>query len=442
MVAGGIAFAGVVFLPQLLAVMPAPLLGALLMWLGVSLLIDWVIRPLRTLRRGEYANILVILAVSIVAGFPAGILTGLVAAVGLFVVEYSRVETARYIGDGRDYHGELMSDERREALLRHGAAIVVIKLTGFVFFGTSDRLVQRVAQRVGLAVPDPVRFVVMDFRRVTGINSSAVMSFARLRRLAEAGGFMVVLVGLGAAIRDRLALGGIDLGGGVFHVEADLDDALRWAAGRLMSRAPDAGPSPAGRTAVARFLGDDALAATMLPYLERDEFPAGARIIEQGATSDDIYFVEEGEGIVQLEPPGSAPVKLASFAGGTIAGEIAFYRGEPRSASVIARTPVAAWRLGRAALARIDAEHPAARRDLPRANGTGARGPAAERQPADPGAGGLAPMPREMMAARQCNTNGLKDRTFAQWREVVDTTVAGSSMKKFQASQQVSTMSG
>ena len=85
----------------------------------------------------------------------------------------------------------------------------------------------------------------------------------------------------------------------------------------------------------------------------------GARVIEQGAISDDIYFVEEGEGVVQLEPKDGAPVKLAAFGSGTIIGEIAFYRGEPRSASVIAHTPIVASRLSRAALSRIDAEVPA-----------------------------------------------------------------------------------
>jgi hypothetical protein len=71
--------------------------------------------------------------------------------------------------------------------------------------------------------------------------------------------------------------------------------------------------SGAAGQAVARFLGDDGLAQAMHPYLGRVEFEAGARVIEQGAVSDDIYFIEVGEGIVQLEPTDAAPVKLAAF---------------------------------------------------------------------------------------------------------------------------------
>jgi CRP-like cAMP-binding protein len=43
-----------------------------------------------------------------------------------------------------------------------------------------------------------------------------------------------------------------------------------------------------------------------------------------------------------------------------VLGEIAFYGREPRSASTLARTPVVAWKLARAALTAVEAEQPAA----------------------------------------------------------------------------------
>ncbi len=70
--AGAVTLTALAFAQQLLGVVPAPLLGALLAWLGMSLLIDWVIKPLRTLQRREHAIILLILAVSIVAGSRPG----------------------------------------------------------------------------------------------------------------------------------------------------------------------------------------------------------------------------------------------------------------------------------------------------------------------------------------------------------------------------------
>ena len=99
-VTGMVLLLALIYSSQLLAIAPAPLFGALLMWLGSSLLIDWVIKPLRTLRRSEHGIILLILAVSIAAGFPSGIITGLLAALVLFVFEYGRVEGVRFVASG------------------------------------------------------------------------------------------------------------------------------------------------------------------------------------------------------------------------------------------------------------------------------------------------------------------------------------------------------
>jgi anti-anti-sigma regulatory factor len=45
---------------------------------------------------------------------------------------------------------------------------------GFVFFGTSSRLLERIRNRVEGA---ELRYLLIDLRRVTGMDSSAVMSF-------------------------------------------------------------------------------------------------------------------------------------------------------------------------------------------------------------------------------------------------------------------------
>lgn len=355
-IAGVVALVAVIFAQQLLNTVPAPLLGGLLMWLGASLLIDWVIKPLRTLRRQEHAIILIILAVSIVAGFPAGILAGLIAALLLFAVEYSRVDGIRFAATGRDYQSRMLPDTHRATLERIGGSIVIMKLSGFIFFGTSDRIVQRVANRVVPTAPEPVRFVVMDFRRVAGIDSSTVMSFERLKRLAERHDVVVVLAGLGDAIAQRLRIGGLDLAALPFRIEPDLDSAVAWAERRLLA---EAAVAPTASAALARHLGSEALAEQLRPYCDRVTFPEGGRLIDQGASADDIFFIDSGEGVVMLEGEHGEPVKLMAFGAGTILGEVAFYLSHRRSASALATTEVMASRLTRARLADVEREAPA-----------------------------------------------------------------------------------
>ncbi len=359
-VTGLILMLALIYSSQLLAIAPAPLFGALLMWLGASLLIDWVIKPLRTLRRSEHGIILLILAVSIAAGFPSGIITGLLAALVLFVFEYGRVEGVRFVASGHDYRSRMLSDERRIALEPHGNAIMVMKLSGFIFFGTSDRIIQKIKDRVLSSAEGPLRFVVMDFRRVSGIDSSTILSFDRLRRLAQKDGFTVILTRLHEQTATRLRASGLDIGAAPFHQEADIDAGVSWAEnGILKVSAPETLAAPLDpEMAAARFFGDAALAKALIKYFEKVEFEPGSHLISQGSAADDIYFIESGEGVVVLEAEQGSPVRLMAFGTGTILGEVAFYRGERRSASALASSHVKAWQFKRSALAEIERKSP------------------------------------------------------------------------------------
>ncbi len=359
-VAGAVAIAALVFAPQVFARVPMPLLGGLLIWVGVSLTMNWLLRPIRTLRRSEYAIILVILGVSIAAGLPAGIGMGLLSALVLFAVEYARVDGIRFVATGRDLHSRAITPQRRIEMAGRGEAITITKLAGFLFFGTSDRIVQRIVGQAASAGADGAWYAILDFSRVNGFDSSTVLSFERLRRIAERDGFRVVFAGLGPLAR-RLVEGGLDIGSAPFHQTADLESALRWAEGELLGNEAHTVPETVpAQISLGQLLGDPDLASAVFPYLQRLDYSAGERLIVQGTAADDILIVESGNGAVLLESRGDGPVALMDFAPGTILGEVAFYGREARSASALAHTAVVAFKLSRSAMDRIEAEQPLA----------------------------------------------------------------------------------
>src|SRR5439155_893124 len=49
--------------------------------------------------------------------------------------------------------------------------VQILRLTGFVFFGTARGLLERIGKR---AEASPMRFLVIDLRRVTGVDASGV----------------------------------------------------------------------------------------------------------------------------------------------------------------------------------------------------------------------------------------------------------------------------
>jgi len=167
---------------------------------------------------------------------------------------------------------------------------------------------------------------------------------------------IVVLAGLTDAITGRLAAGGLDLAQLPFRLEPDLDTAVAWAERRLLAEAATQSTASA---ALARHLGSEALAEQLRPYCDRVTFDEGDRLIEQGTSADDIFFIDSGEGIVMLEVEHGDAVKLMGFAAGTILGEVAFYLSHRRSASAIATTEVTAFRLSRGRLAEVEREAPA-----------------------------------------------------------------------------------
>jgi SulP family sulfate permease len=345
----------------LLDAVPAILLGAVLVWVGGSLMYDWLVRARRRLDPFEYAVILLIALVIVLVSFPIGILVGLIAAIVLFAFQYGRIDIVRHELTGADWHTSgHVSGERQELLRQHGAGIVIVRLQGFLFFGTADRLRKRVQDRM----EDGGRFLVIDFRRVSGMDSSAVQSFIRLSQVAAKRGFTVILTGLAERPRQSLILNGLTIGeGSPVRIEPDLERGLRWCEDALLSEL-GAGLAPADgwtlHSLLQAFLKRDALAATIAAYCQKLDIAAGDPLIVQGGASSDIFFIESGTATVEIAGNGGVSVSLATVGPGDAVGEISFYLHEPRSASIVARNALVAWRFSRGDLERLAAELPEA----------------------------------------------------------------------------------
>ncbi|MFT5446588.1 MAG: SulP family sulfate permease [Gammaproteobacteria bacterium] len=81
------------------------------------------------------------------------------------------------------------------ALRTLGSNIRVLKLQGYIFFGTANRLLGRVRAFVDQCEDGNDIHMVLDFRRVTGMDSSAELSFQKLCQLAGRREFQLVFCG-------------------------------------------------------------------------------------------------------------------------------------------------------------------------------------------------------------------------------------------------------
>ena len=90
--------------------------------------------------------------------------------------------------------------------------------------------------------------------------------------------------------------------------------------------------------------------ALLKPYLEQVQFAPGEYLIRQNEPASDLYFVRIGQVSTYLELGDGKRVRLQTVTMGTIVGELAFFLGLPRSASVIADIDTIAYRLSRQSL--------------------------------------------------------------------------------------------
>jgi sulfate permease, SulP family len=203
--------------------------------------------------------------------------------------------------------------------------------------------------------------MILDFRRVAGLDSAAVQSFRRILDGARAAGVRLIFADISAEVLQILTRGGLSFSGSGSAVLAEDFDAALAACERSILETVDPAiaeshPRPLGAQLLS-LLGNEADAAELARAFERREFEAGMPLIQQGTNSDDIYLIEAGRARVCLSA-GDETLTLATLGPGAFVGELSFYLGRPRSASVISEDGVVAWCLDRSRLAEIEARFP------------------------------------------------------------------------------------
>lgn len=353
---------------SMLAYIPRPVAGMVLLLLGLSFLTEWVIDARRQLPTADYAIVLLILLVIAVVGVLPGVAIGLGIAVALFVVRYSRIDVIKHAFSARSYASTVERPEAVRAWLRErGEQIHILELQGFIFFGTADHLLDSVRQQLARGGEPPVRFVVLDFRRVTGLDSSAALSFTRMCQLVEKHGAKLLLTSVPATVREQLSQGGITEQARGVKFFASLDHGVEWCEELLFTEQQVQAEAQRNlREHLAGALSSPAHVDVLLSYMERREVICGECLIRQGEPSQGVYFIESGEVTIQLEMDTGEPVRLRTMKSGTIVGELGFYLGTPATASVMMEATGSVSCLSPAGLKRLEAEQPAVATDFHR----------------------------------------------------------------------------
>lgn len=357
-VAGGMALLAFLQGDAILQLLPLPLFAGYMIWVGGDIIHSWLIRETRITPRGEsWLTAAVVLAIA-VFGLFEGAVFGLAAGGLLFIVNYSRLDPVRGVLSGDVYHGAAELSAAQVAVLEeHGAAITVLKLQGYVFFGTAHRVRARIKT---LMQAQPARFLILDLESVSGVDATAADTFKRVTEDLGEGIEHVTLTGMTDAVAGVFARSGLLTDTGArFGTAPDLNAALDRYNQRLLL---EHGPGRDGReedidTILTRILGDAAMATRLRAYLEPVDAAPGEDIIREGERSSDIFVLESGA-VDILVGHEAARRTVRRIGPGAILGEISYYSGGLRTSTVRAVGPARLWRLSSSVAERVLAEAP------------------------------------------------------------------------------------
>ncbi|KAJ5482682.1 hypothetical protein N7539_006128 [Penicillium diatomitis] len=181
------ATAGIMFIgPVIIGYIPVMVVGALIFLLGIELLQEALIDTWGKLTKLEYLTVVIIVVTMGAVDFVMGILVGIILACVNFVVQTSRKSAIRATFSGEIAGSTVRRPPIQQQFLREaGRQTLILKLGGYLFFGTIvnvENTMRGLIEEEAFS-QQPIRFVILDFSRVYGLDFSAAEAFTRINRV-------------------------------------------------------------------------------------------------------------------------------------------------------------------------------------------------------------------------------------------------------------------
>ncbi|KAK5160093.1 hypothetical protein LTS14_002200 [Recurvomyces mirabilis] len=174
--------------PVVIGYVPVMVVGTLIYMLGIELTQEALVATYGRLYQLEYFTIVAIALVMGLYDFVVGIAVGIGLACLVYVVQTSRrqIITAEFTGTVAESTVR-RHPRQRNYLHKAGRQIRVLKLSGYLFFGSIVRVEKRVRALIDAEsfATSPIRYLILDFTHVTGIDFSAAEAFGRMNRIIQ-----------------------------------------------------------------------------------------------------------------------------------------------------------------------------------------------------------------------------------------------------------------
>lgn len=339
---------------------PKPLLGGLLAYLGFVVLMEALVRSPAQRSMTEFLLALAIMAVIVYAGYLFGVMIGIIGACLLFAISYSRIGVVRRHLTRLNFSSNVERSPRETELLReHGAQIHILWISGFIFFGSSNGLFEFIRRTMDQQTEPRLRYLVLDFASVPGLDTSAVLSLVKLRNYCDERAAHIAFAGLNEQLEASFSVAGIYSQDGPHRAFADRNEALEWCEGLLLSEyETEAATEDSFASWLESVFGGNLDPARLMSYFDRRKFKEGQVVLKQGGRANSVDLLATGSVAITLTDDEGNVTRLRRMAAQTVIGEMGFFRKAPRAAAVIAEQPSVIYRLTRRSFNRMQSEDP------------------------------------------------------------------------------------
>jgi sulfate permease, SulP family len=356
---------GVLF--PVVSYIPRVVLSAAIMVVAIQHVDPWSIDLVRRVstsashHRGLMLLDLLVVAVvavlSVTINIVLAVFFGFAIAIALFVVRMSRSNIRRsYRCDS--IHSRKTRTLAEFALLeKHGVGILVLELQGVLFFGSAEML----SDHVSRAPVAATRTIVLDMRRVTEIDATGARVLADIHAILTGRKQRLALaLAKNTETAARLSEAGILEAIGAECIFDDIDRAIEWAEDDIIrvNSQVNKGDEVALEH-VELLAGLTSSEIESIKYHTRPKtFERGKIIFSEGEAGRELFIVTKGHASAYLNQPDGRDIRLATFAPGSVFGELAILDAGPRSASLVADDEVTCYVLSDAQFAVLAKDAP------------------------------------------------------------------------------------
>ncbi|KAK9824383.1 hypothetical protein WJX72_009880 [[Myrmecia] bisecta] len=408
--------------------LPKFFFGSLIMWIGFDIAKDWLVKSFWRVPRVEYALLWATFVAIIALGLELGILLGIIMASVLFAVLYAQVNVMAFtVVPSRS--GAVRTFEQRTVLELFASRCVAVSLSGYIFFGSALSVSEKVLEvaksclaeadvpsktaldgnvtakrrgglpplprrsgnmadpfegsvkdRADAAVAAAPRFLLLDFRRVNGLDATAARTFSTLHSSLQQLGVELILTSLPPSrsrLRWLLLAHGVILedsdwtdesgeegapahcrsfpnmdSGLQFCEEKFLEVAVHFSLCRTMASSVTLAEALRSHLELPRVLlpgriDYDNDAVLLMDYLTTRRLGRGDLLFKTGDASDEMFIVQSGSILCHInflrmsargqpivlpdQVSGHATARLFRYGPGGIVGELDFFLQRPRS---------------------------------------------------------------------------------------------------------------